>query len=71
MVAVRAVVRVENVIVVKVIYLSFCSVVQMVVVVVLVQMWCWQWFGISGDGGIVMVVMVTAAVRVEVVFSSY
>ena len=44
--AVRAVVRV--------VYLSCCSVVQMVVVVLLVQLWCWGWFGISGDGGIVV-----------------
>ena len=41
----------------------------MVVVVVLVLLWCTPWFRISGDGGIVMVMMVTAAVRVEVVIS--
>ena len=42
-VAVRAVVRVINVIVVGVLYLSFCLVERMVVVVVLVRFWwrCW------------------------------
>ena len=30
----------------------------MVVVVVFVPLWCWRWFSISVDGGIVMVVMV-------------
>ena len=35
-----------------------------------VPLWCWQWFIISVDGGIVMVVMVMAAVRVEVVIKS-
>ena len=41
--AVRVAVRVVNVIVVEVQYLSFCSVEQMVVVMVLVGIlwWCW------------------------------
>ncbi len=43
----------------------------MVVVVVCVPLWFCRWFSISVDGGIVMVVMVMAAVRVEVVISSY
>ena len=43
----------------------------MVVVVVFVPLWCWRWFSIIVDGGKVMVVMVMAAVRVEVVISSY
>ena len=42
-VAVRAVVRVVNVIVAGVLYLSLCSAVRMVVVVVFVVLWvcCW------------------------------
>ena len=66
-----AVVRVVNVIVVLVIYLSFWSVIQMVVIVVFGPLWCWGWFNISGDSCIVMVVMVMAAVRVEGVISRY
>ena len=41
--AVRAVVRVVNVFVAGVVYLSFCSVVRMVVVVVFVVLWWWCW----------------------------
>ena len=50
---------------------KFFSVVQMVMIVVFVPLWCWQWFSISVDGGKVMVVMVVAAVRGEVVVSRY
>ena len=42
----------------------------MVVVMVLVQFLWWRWFGIGGDGGIVMVVSVTAAIRVAVEIST-
>ena len=42
--------------------------VELVVLLILVGLWwCWWlWLGIIGDGGIVMVVLVTAAVRVAV-----
>ena len=43
----------------------------MVVIEVFVPLWCWGWFGISVDSGIVMVVMVMAAVRVKGVISNY
>ena len=43
----------------------------MVVIVVCVTFWCWGWFSISVDSGIVMVLTVMAAVRVEGVFSRY
>ena len=43
LVVVTADVRVIHVIVVEVLYLSFCSVVGMVVVVVLVGLWLWLW----------------------------
>ena len=44
----------------------------MVVVGVLVNLWWWcrGCFGIGGEGGIVVVLMVTADVRVEVVSSN-
>ena len=71
-VALRAVVRVINLIVVGVLYLSFCLVVRMVVVVVF-----WYFDGIvgagfflCGDNGILLVWMVMAAVREVVVISS-
>ena len=59
MVVVRNVVRAANVIVVGVLYLSVCLVVGMVVVVVLVELWWWWrgWLGISGDGGVMVVVV--------------
>ena len=63
MVVVRNSVRAANVIVVGVLYLSVCLVVGMAMVVVLVEMWWWwgRWFGIIGDGG-EMVVVVMAIV---------
>ena len=51
-VALRAVVRVINLIVVGVLYLSFCLVVRMVVVVVL-----WYCGGIVGAGFVLVVIM--------------
>ena len=46
-------------IVVGVLYLSVCLVVGVVVVVVLVDLWWWWqgWFDITGDGGILVVVV--------------
>ena len=43
MVVVKAVVRVENVIVVEVLYLSVSLVVGTLVFVVLVELWWWRW----------------------------
>ena len=59
-------------IVVGVLYLNFCLVVWMVVVVVFVGLWwwCWCWFCFVGDDGIVVVLMVMAAVREVAVISS-
>ena len=65
-----AVVRVANVIVVGVIYLSICLAVGMVVVVVLVEMGGEEWLllGIFYNGGIVVVVsLVKTFLRVAVV----
>ena len=65
---VMAVVRVANVIVVGVQYLSVCLVVGMVVVVVFVELGGDWWWWLLGIGGIVVVVMmVTHVLRVEVV----
>ena len=46
--------------------------VELVVVLILVGLWwCWWlWLSIIGDGGLVMVVLVTAAVRVAVKIST-
>ena len=70
---VRAVVRVENMIVAKVLYLSVYFVVRMEVVVIFVRFyWCW-WLckAIGCDGGIlVVVVMVMADVRVALLIKS-
>ena len=46
-------------IVLGVLYLSVYLVVGMVVVVVLVELWWWWrvWLGVTGDGGITMVVV--------------
>ena len=43
----------------------------MVVIGVFVPLWCWGWFSISVYSGVVMVVMVMAAVRVEGEISSF
>ena len=67
------VVRVANVIVVGVVYLSICLAVGMVVVVVLVEMVGEEWLllGIFCDGGIVVVVsLVKTFLRVAVVIRS-
>ena len=58
-VVVRNVLRAENVTVVGVLYLSVCLVVGVVVVVVLVDLWWWWqgWLDITGDGGILVVVV--------------
>ena len=63
-VVVRNVVRAANVIVVGVLYLNVCFVVGVVVVLVLVDMWWWWqgWLDITGDGGIMVVVMVMVMV---------
>ena len=49
-------------------YLGFFSLVELVVLLILVGLWwCWWlWLSNIGDGGIVMLVLVTAAVRVVV-----
>ena len=66
MVVVRNVVRAEKVIVVGVLYLSVCLVVGMVVVVVLVELWWWWrgWLGITGDGGVMAVVVMVMVMGV-------
>ena len=73
-VVVRAVVRVVNIIVAEVLYLSVYLVVRMEVVVIFVKFyWCWWLCGPIGcDGGIlvVVVVMVTAVVRVALLIKS-
>ena len=66
---VKAVVRLVNLIVVLVLHLGFCSMVGMVVVVVLVGLWLWWWcwlLCIGSNGGIVVLVLMTAAIRVAV-----
>ena len=70
---VRAVVRVTNMIVAEVPYLSVYLVVRMEVVVKFVRFyWCWCLCGAIGcDGGILaVVVMVTAVVRVALLIKS-
>ena len=72
-VVVRAAVRVANMIDAEVIYLSVYLVVRMEVVVIFVRFyWCWWLCGAIGcDGGIfVVVVMVTAVVRVALLIKS-
>ena len=72
-VVVRAVVRVANMIVAEVLYLSVYLVVRMEVVVIFVRFyWCWWLCGAIGcDGGILVVlVMVTAVVRVALLIKS-
>ena len=72
-VVVRAVVRVANVIVVEVLYLSVYLVVRMEVVVIIVRfLWCWWLCGANGSNGgiLVVVVMVTAVVRVALMIKS-
>ena len=61
-------VRVANVIVVGVLYLSVCLVEGMLVLVVLVVV---RWLGIFGNGGIMVVMVVmTAVVKMAVVIRS-
>ena len=72
-VVVRALVRVANMIVAEVLYLSVYLVVRMEVVVIFVRFyWCWWLCGAIGcDGGIlVVVVMVTAVLRVALLIKS-
>ena len=72
-VVVRAVVRVTNMIVAEVLYLSVYLVVRMEVVVTFV-MFYWYWWlcrAIGCEGGIlVVVVMVTSGVRVALLIKS-
>ena len=71
-VVVRAVVRVANIIVAEVLYLSVYLVVRMEVVVICVRFyWCW-WLcrAIGCDGGILVVVMVTTVVRALLIKSN-
>ena len=72
-VVVRAVVMVTNMIVAEVLYLSVYLVVRMEIVVIFVRFYwsCWLCGAIGCDGGIlVVVVMVTAVVRVALLIKS-
>ena len=72
-VVVRAVVRMANMIVAGVLYLSVYLMVGMEVVVIFVRFyWCWGLCGAIGcEGGIlVVVVMVTAVVRLALLIKS-